>query len=74
MPTTKMRPCCAKFVGRISAEEANLARLARLAARRSQKNLDLTSAKAAIARQKVALAQAKQNVIDHEAGHAGEIA
>jgi uncharacterized protein (DUF1778 family) len=71
MPTTKMTPCCARVSARVTMEEANLARLARRAAKREADGLSSKVLRETIAAAKISIAQAKQVVIDHDAEHAG---
>lgn len=66
----KQRPCCARAKARVGGEKANLARLARLAALRPEQKRYVDLIKAA----KESLEAQRQNLIDHEASHAGEVA
>lgn len=66
---TKMKPCCAKFAVALGAEKAELRSLAMKAARPSQAHR-MSIWKARIAKQKAVIAEAEQNIVDHEAGHA----
>jgi hypothetical protein len=52
-------------------EEANLARLARRAAKREAAGLSTVVLRRKIDESKTAVAEAKQRVIDHDADHAG---
>lgn len=68
MAKTTQPPCCARFVSRLRMDEADLAKVARRAARTPES----TRLHPEIARLKGMIATDKQNIIDHEASHAGE--
>jgi hypothetical protein len=70
----KQKPCCARIHGRIVGEEANVARLARIASRRAAQGLSTSSAQAAIENAKATVAETRARLVDHEAEHAGELA
>lgn len=74
MPTTtKQPPCCARRTAKLVMDEANLARLARMAADRSERGYDIESLKAKIEEAKVVIENDKIAITDHEAEHAGPI-
>jgi hypothetical protein len=70
MPTTKARPCCARAQARVTMEEANLARVAKMAAKRASQGLSTARLEGRIDDAKHAIATAKQAVLDHEGDHA----
>lgn len=71
MPTVKQKPCCARVNARVTMERANLGRLAKTAAIRAEKGLDLTAINERIASARRSIAEAEAMVVDHDADHAG---
>lgn len=68
----KQPACCGRFQGRVIQEEAALAKLARQAARYAHARPEHWQS--LIARQKASVAEAKRNLVDHEASHTAEAA
>jgi hypothetical protein len=72
LTTVRQRPCCARASTRVTIEEANLARLAKMAAVRVEKGYSTLRVKQQIEDSKGVIAEAKRRLVDHEASHAGE--
>ena len=69
MPMTKAKPCCARAQARITMEEANLARVAKMAARRASQGLSTKKLEGRIEDAKRAIATAKEAALNHEGDH-----
>lgn len=67
----KLPPCCARPKARLIMDEANLARLARMAADAQAKNRDASRFLAKIEEAKATIAEDKRTIADHDASHAG---
>lgn len=70
----KLPPCCARRVGAITREKANLATLARKASIAEARGYSTEKFKRLIAEGKANVKEAEDSLADHEAEHAGEVA
>lgn len=73
MPNAKMPPCCARRQAKLTMDQANLARLARRAAKAQQLGETEQAARwqALIAQNQATILADKQAIVDHDADHAG---
>lgn len=69
--TTKMPPCCARPRAKLTMDEANLARLAKLAASDQARGRDITRWVAKIEENKAVIVADKIAIDEHDANHAG---
>jgi hypothetical protein len=68
----KNPPCCARYIGKLHHDQANLRKLAQKAALHHSRGRDVTRLRSLIEEAKVAIENDKQMIIEHEAEHAGE--
>lgn len=67
----KQDPCCARRESQLLFAKRELRSAIVVAERRQRRGVDLTSAREAIAKAKANIAMHEQNIVDHEAEHAG---
>lgn len=73
MAQEKQKPCCARKVAKLHADQANLRSLAQKAASHDARGHDITRLKGMIVAAKILIVKDREAITDHEADHAAEL-
>jgi hypothetical protein len=71
MTIIKQPVCCARRTAKLTMDQAALARLAQMTAKRAEKGLEIETYKAKIDELKATIEEDKAAIVDHDADHAG---